>query len=471
MKGERGETQIRVRIDYWAYSLVAISALIAACAPNMPVAGLGPQSSYEILDRRMPDQGLFEVPAGRLDPKEVLAPEQRKGPGFQVLGIRYGVGFIYIYSIETPSGILEARGRGMLRKRIHEIETVRSLEEADVADSDVYVLAFANAAEAPAEGGMQLLMHPIRTTSNIPKGMWSMARNFYEMTGAGRTYLEDHYFHELIGFGRAKREWAYRLGVDPYSTNIQLQDELDRLGWLSLAGGLSVRLPLMAVPGGASIALTVTHTSDDMKRELRDATPETIRIKNRKALIDDFGVDEETAEEFVNHSWYSPSAQLEIVESLNAMTGVASRSEFIELAIYPDTIAESISFTRLALIFLGFHQNTGALEKLFSAGGFIAAATRDGDIVLPLNIDFGYWTKGAAQVMETIDRELDPDTDGRRKFLLIAGSLSPRAANEVAERGWTVMEMLESTWLEEFDRESFAPGKPDANRILPEIGS
>jgi hypothetical protein len=120
---------------------------------------------------------------------------------------------------------------------------------------------------------------------------------------------------------------------------------------------------------------------------------------------------------------------------------------------------------------LGFHQNIGALESLFSAGGFIAAETRDGDIVLPLNIDFGYWTKGASQVVETIDRELGPDTDGRRKFLLISGSLSPRAANEVADRGWTVMEMLESTWLEEFDRESFAPGKPDAHRILPEIGS
>jgi hypothetical protein len=437
----------------------------------MPVAGSGTQSSYEILDARVPDRDLFEVPARSLDPEEVLESGQREGPGFRVLDIRYGTGFIYIYSIETPRGILEARGRGMLRKRIHEIETVRALEEADVADTDVYVLAFANAAEAPAEGGMQLLLHPIRTTTNIPKGMWSVARNYYEMTGAGRTYLEDHYFHELIGFGRAKREWAYRLGVDPYTRNIQLQDELDRLGWLSLAGGLSVRLPLMAVPGGASIALTVTNTSDDMKRELRDETPETIRIRNRKALIDDFGVDEETAEEFVNHSWYSPSGQLEIVESLNAMTGVADRDAFIELSIYPDTTAEALSFTRLALILLGFHQNIETLESLFSADGFVAAETRDGDIVLPLNIDFGYWTEGAAQVVDTIDRELGPDTDGRRKFLLISGSLSPRAKNEVADRGWTVMEMLESTWLEVFDRESFAPGKPDAHRILPEIGS
>jgi len=301
--------------------------------------------------------------------------------------------------------------------------------------------------------------------------MWSIAQNYYEMTGAGRTYLEDHYFHELIGFGKAKREWAYRLGVDPYSSNVQLQGELNRLGWLSLAGGLSVRLPLMAVPGGASIALTVTNTSDDMKRELRDETPEAIRIKNRKALISDFEVDEAVAEEFVNHSWYSPSAQLEIVESLSAMSDVGDRSAFIELSVYSDTVTEAYSFTRLALILLGYHQNIDALDSLFSAGGFIAGRTSEGSVVVPLNIDFGYWTRGAEQTVEAIDRALGPNTDGLKKFFLISGTLSPTAAVEVTKRGWAVMEMLEFTWLEEFDRESFAPGEPDQLRILPEIGS
>jgi hypothetical protein len=457
----------------WACLLAVATAFALACAPDMPVAGSGPESSYEALDHEILDSNRFEIPPRRLDPEEVLTPKQREGTGFLVSEIRYGTGFIYIYSIKTPAGILEARGLGLLRKRIHEIETMNALEEADVGDTDVYALAFANAAGAPAEGGMQLLVHPIRTTSNIPKGMWSMARNYYEMTGAGRTHLEDHYFHELIGFGRAKREWSYRLGVDPYSRNFQMQDELDRLAWLSLAGGLSVRLPLMAVPGGASIALTVTNTSDDMKRELRDETPETIRIRNRKALIANFGVKEEIAEAFVNHSWYSPSAQLEIVESLNAMTDVENRNAFIELSVYPDTTTEAISFTRLAPILLGFHQNVEPLDNLFSAAGFIAGRTRDGNIVVPLYLDFGYWTEGAARVVETIDREIQstPAIDGPLKHLLISGSLSPRAKKEASDRGWTVMERLEGTWLKEFDRKSFAPGEPDENRILPEIGS
>ena len=451
--------------------MIASLPVVTACAPTMPLPGLGPESSYELLDQRGSDPEGFEIAPSKLDPAKVLLPSEREGPDFKVSIIRYGPGFLYVFSIQTDAGILQAHGRGRLRKRIHEIETVNALEEANVRDRDVYALALANAAEAPAEGGMQLLFHPIRTTTNIPKGMWTIAQNYYEMTGAGRTYLEDHYFHELVGFGKAKREWAYRLGVDPYSSNVQLQEELNRLGWLSLAGGLSVRLPLMAVPGGASIALTVTNTSDDMKRELRDETPESIRIKSRHALVSNFGVAEGVAEDFVNHSWYSPSAQLEIVESLTAMTGVANRNAFIELSIYPDTVTEAYSFTRLALILLGLHQNVDPLEALFSADGFIAARTSEGDVVVPLNIDFGFWTRGAAQVVDAIDRELGPGIPGRKKYFLISGTLSPAAALEVTRRGWTVMEMLESTWLDEFDQNSFAPGEPDPQRILPEIGS
>jgi len=373
----------------------------------------------------------------------------------------------------TENGKLEAHGRGRLRKRLREIRALEGLQNADVQDRDVYVLALANAAEAPAEGGMQLIFNPVRTTTNIPKGMWSMAQGYYEMIDAGRTYLEDDYFHELIGFGRAKREWAYRIGVDPYSANPQLQAVLDRLAWLSLAGGMTVRLPLMAVPGGASIALTVTNTSDDMKRELRDETPEEIRIRNRKILLNTFGVDELEATIFIEHPWYSPTAQLEIVDSLMALEQTQGRHTFIELSTLADTPTEAYSFTRIALLFQAFDSNVASLARFFSADGLVAAETKNGDIVVPLNIDFGFWTRGAALVVDRIDgsREGGGAEASRRKFALVSGTLSPEAKSQIESRGWTPMENLENTWLKKIDADAFAPAQPDPNRILPEIGS
>ncbi|MCS5635930.1 MAG: hypothetical protein NZ990_05395 [Myxococcota bacterium] len=431
---------------------------------------MGLPSSYELLDEQRPDSQDFEVPAPELDPARVLSPEQRSGPNFRVARIHYGPGFLYVYSIETDAGVLQAHGMGMLRKRIHEIETLESLEAAGVEDYDVYALALANAAEAPAEGGMQLLFNPVRTTTNIPKGIWSMAQNYYEMTGAGRTYLEDDYFRELIGFGRAKREWAYRLGVDPYSRNLQLQMVLDRLAWLSLAGGMTVRLPLIAVPGGASIALTVTNASDDMKRELRDEPPENIRIRSRKMLVVDFGVDESLAEEFVYHSWYSPSQLITILEALEAMGQAKNKGKFIALAVLADTPVEAHSFTRLALILLAWDQNLAAVEEFLALEGLALAKNEDNDVALPLNIDRGFWTEGAAGLIQSIDAELAQGDGHRRKLMLISGTLSPLARRNIEARDWIIVENLENSWLKDFDDQEFAPGEGDENRILPEIG-
>ena len=441
------------------------------CAPSMPSPGLGQQSSYEMLSDEKLGSESFEVPAQHLDPASVLTPTMLQGPNHEVTSINYTAGLLYVYSIETSAGTLKARGRGMLRKRIHEIETLAALKDAGVQNRDVYVLALANAAEAPAEGGMQLLLHPIRTTTNIPKGMWSMARNYYEMTEAGRTYLEDDYFHELIGFGKAKREWAYRLGLDPYSANPQVQADLDRLAWLSLAGGMSVRLPLMAVPGGASIALTVTNTSDDMKRELRDETPEDIRIRSREILLNDFGIDEVVAATFVYHPWYSPSQQLEIVDSLAAMEGVRNRDAFISLANLADTPEEANVFSRLSLIFLAFHERLGPVEEFLAVEGVALARNARGDVALAFNIDFGFWTEGAARLISDIDEATSNKGGSPLRYLLISGDLSPRALVEAENRGWTVMQDLESSWLKEFDAKAFAPGDSDEQRILPEFGS
>ena len=452
--------------------LLANHVLSWGCAPSMPSPGLGQQSSYERLSEDQPGLGSFEVPTQHFDPASILTPPMLRGPGYEVTRVSYEPGLLYLYSIKTAAGMVEARGQGMLRKRIHEIETLAALEDAGVQNRDVYVLALANAAEAPAEGGMQFLLHPVRTTTNIPKGMWSMARNYYEMTEAGRTYLEDDYFHELIGFGKAKREWAYRLGLDPYSANPQVQADLDRLAWLSLAGGMSVRLPLIAVPGGASIALTVTNTSDDMKRELRDETPENIRIRSREMLLKNFGVDEVTAAQFVYHPWYSPSQQVEIVDSLAAMDKASNQEAFIALANLADTPEEAYAFSRLALIFLAFDARLGPIEEFFASEGVALAKNARGDIALAFNVDFGFWTEGAARLIGAIDEATSKAEGGAPlRYLLISGSLTPRALLEAEGRGWTVMQDLESSWLEEFDATAFAPGEPDDQRILPEIGS
>lgn len=448
--------------------LLGLSAL--ACAPDMPSPDVGPMIGYELLEAPPLTVEGFEQPPIDMDPAAILPPELLEGPNHRVTAMRLEPGFVHTYLLGSQFGLMEVRGIGLLRKRINEVNVLVEMEELDISPQAVYALSVANAATGPVEGSAQFLFHPVKTTVNVPRGMWAMARGFYEMTSTGRTYLEDDYIDEMVGFGKAKREWAYRMGVDPYSTNPHLQRSLDRYGWISLAGGMTVRLPLMAVPsGGASYALTVASQFDDLKREVRDKAPEDIRIALRVRL-GAMGVDESLADEFLYHRWYSPSRQVVIVESLESLESASNREEFISLAVRADEPYETFSFLRIALMLSGYHRYTSPLDEIFSSSGLVMAHTVGGDVILPLYIDAGHWTERMAWAAEEVDRFLEWDRDIRAKEMLISGTLSTQARGELQRRGWSVTESLETTWLAEIDAEAFLPGKKDEGRILPEIG-
>jgi hypothetical protein len=455
-------------VELASLGLLALTTL--ACAPDMPPADTGPIVGFEQLEGPYVTADGFEFPPVHIAPASILPPELLEGPSHRVTAVRLEPGFVNTYLVGSHLGPIEVRGIGMLRKRIYEIEVLDDLDQRDLGSSEVYALSVANAAAAPVEGSAQFLLHPVKSTANLPRGMWAMARGMYEMNKFGRTYLEDDYIDEMVGFGKAKRAWAYRLGVDPYTDNPHMQRLLNRNGWISLAGGMTVRLPLFAVPaGGASYALTVASQFDGMKREVRDKAPEDIRIAMRPRLLA-MGVSETAVTKFLYHPWYSPSRQVVIVESLEALTDAANRSEFIELAVRADEPYETFSFARMALMLSAYHRFVSPLDEIFSSNGLPMAHTMEGNVILPLYIDAGFWTERMAWAADEVDRFLDWDREIGGKEILVSGTLSARARGELQRRGWSVSDGLEASWLAEFDGETYVPGGPDEDRILPEIG-
>ena len=50
-----------------------------------------------------------------------------------------------------------------------------------------------------------------------------------------------------LGFDAAKRQFAYQLGVNPYSRFEPLQDQLSEVSWTAVGGGLTVSAAFRAV--------------------------------------------------------------------------------------------------------------------------------------------------------------------------------------------------------------------------------
>jgi hypothetical protein len=216
--------------------------------------------------------------------------------------------------------------------------------------------------------------------------------------------------------------------------------------------------------------MSVVGATSGMNEQLADVAPEDIRVTTRSFLGKELGVEGELAERFLEHPWYSPSRQRTIIRALARMEGAAHRDRFIELAARADEPHEAFGFTRLALMFAECHDRRGPIEESFVSNDILMARTRAQEVVLPLYMDFAYWTAEVEAAEREIARSLTADGDAPERLLILSGHMSPRASRELSERGWQVVDGLEELWLSEFDLARYQPAERNAERILPEFG-
>ena len=60
----------------------------------------------------------------------------------------------------------------------------------------------------------------------------------------------------ILGFDDSRRKLAKRLGVDPYTTNMVLDEKLDEVTWSIFAGDFGIDVATSLIPG--SIVVTTS---------------------------------------------------------------------------------------------------------------------------------------------------------------------------------------------------------------------
>ena len=93
------------------------------------------------------------------------------------------------------------------------------------------------------------------------------------------------YWRGITGVDQAKVKLAVKLGVNPYTTNEELQSELTGTAKATAGGGLIVNAAASVASGGAGAALTVVGVNQTLHDTLVNSTPEDLRILNRKKLF------------------------------------------------------------------------------------------------------------------------------------------------------------------------------------------
>ena len=348
----------------------------------------------------------------------------------------------------------------MLGIRITEINALVTLKKAN----DAAILA-GGAVDAFGDmftGAVSTVTNPVQTLEGVPAGL---NRCLALRAGGGSRRGEDRrepgghsagqgastlsmvgqgsesVARGVLGVNTAERQWAEKLGVDPYTTNPVLRKALNRVAELEAAGRFSKNL----IPGGAVLtAISAASSVNDLVYKDWD---EVERLNEER--LTRMGVSPQVSEAFRLNRAYSETRQTRLIAALDRLQGVPGRAGYVERAARADVESRAQFFQEGAELMAIFQRTQAPLARLLPEVGGAGALTADNRVLQIVNADYVVWTEDMADHADHITAQAQAAFPGAKPEVWLTGQVSPRTRDELRARGWTVFEgglSLEPQW-------------------------
>ncbi|MCP4009708.1 MAG: hypothetical protein GY726_09365 [Proteobacteria bacterium] len=394
--------------------------------------GMASLSSYAALESE------FEV-AEDLQLKQVLPETLHSGKHHRTEARVRNDGLFNDYQLTTSYGQFRIKTTTLLKIRIREVYAIAAMREIETGDTAVK--AVKKSGTEALVGAKNLLMHPVRTVGSAASAVEQL---YARTTGTVRrkaSDAEDSAFNQLVGLTKTKGEIASQFGVNLYSRNPVLQQELDRLARAAYIGGLSVKVATSVAstfaPIMGSVLLGTSGAAQLLNKMINETPPAEMWLQNKNQLLAmGLGLDGDKIENFLNRAVFSPAMQTVIVAALESLDGVEGRALFIDLALKVSDQNRAKLITELAVMSAAHHKNIRPLKKFVPMAKLLSAVARTGEIVVLLPADYMIWNENNASVMN----HMGSRNSGRNadKHLWILGQVSGKMRSQLLIRGWQV---------------------------------
>jgi len=406
--------------------------LLLSCAAIIAPASATDQSSAVF------EQGVV------LKASDLLPGDTLHGSSYRVRDQVVTDGFMAHFEVDSDFGTFTATGVPQIRKRMLEVEAIRKLVET--SKSDLFAEGLKKSIEQPIDAVKNIVTNPAETMKQAPKTVGhffgkigsSIERGTNKITdrtngkdpspAAGEVGSEvGNTAKNVAGFDKAKLDTAKQLGVDPYSDNPRLQEEMDKVTWAFFAGGLPLRIgAAVASAGIAVVATNMVGIPEDTyaltQSELAQLDQQALEAMNVRA---------NDIKKFMIHRQLSTTRRHCIVTALKSMPKAKGRMDVIRLANECKDLGEAY-FLINALDILAKRQLKGEADyvSLKVIGRLPAAVTSDGELQVPAPVDYVTWTEEVAKFAQRDDLGTAP------KVLVHTGKLSQATASGLTDSGW-----------------------------------
>jgi len=372
---------------------------------------------------------------------QALPPERTAGPDYKVTDPVVADGYMYRFKVTSTYGPFDVTGTGALRKLQHEIWAIGQLK--NVTKSEAFLKSLKDQAGKPLVFAKDVITKPVDTLTGIPKGVGRLFGNITTSVTTTRNPSQESRTKEVLLVGSFKRDYAVRFGVDPYSSNAVLQEELDKIGNAAALGSWTASAAMIPISGPASSVITATSLSKSFNNILSTEPPSRIRIINEEKLKQ-MGIGADLAQRYLDQPVYTPRQSLLLVDSLARLGAASGRDAYLTAALVAADEVEANFFVNTAQILRGYHETHGQITGLTMVGAVTVAQTKAGSAVIPFALDYGVWTANADRLSQSMKATYRAPRFNGTFQLWVTGSLSPTAKQELQARGFSVVEQVSS---------------------------
>ena len=400
---------------------------LVACVIAAFVAGNSGAADYET---------QFNKPA-----KDAVPPTVAVGPDFKVNDPVVADGYMYRFTVTSTYGPFDMTGIGALRKLEQEIWAIGQLK--NVTRSEAFLKSLKDQAGKPLVFAKDVVTKPVDTLVGIPKGVGRLFGNIATSVTSTRNPAQESLVNEVLLLGAFKRDYATRFGVDPYSSNPVLQEELDKVGKAAAFGSWTASAAMIPISGPASSVITATSLSKSFNNIVSTEPPSRIRIINEDKLKQK-GISDDLAKRYLDQPVYTPRQNLILVDSLSRLGSAIGRDAYLNASMVAADEVEANFFVNTAQVPRGYHETQGPITGITMIGALTVAQTKAGPAMIPFALDYGVWTANADRLSQNMKTAYTvPGFNGNFQFW-VAGSLSPKAKREMEARGFAVVEQAGS---------------------------
>ena len=387
--------------------------------------------------------------AADLNASDVMPAELAIGKHHRIEDRVRSDGYLNYYTIHSDFGEFEAASTAMLKTRIGEINALEALDE--LSKTEVFAKAAVDAGVKQFRTVKEFATKPVETVKGIPKGIGRMFRRISrqageavdatqefvagddEEAGGGDGKGEDEsnaavdLTESYLGVDRAQRNWARKLGTDPYSSNVVLQAAIKEVAWAERLGKFGMGFAgIPKIPGADIIG--------DVNEAVWSKDPYELKDLNRSRLVAT-GAAEELIEEYLENSRLTPSQQTLLTAAIAELEGVSGRDGILSQTLSLEGEIEINFFIKSITMLAWYHRNQNPVASVDTSNAIPAAILGDGATVLAFAVDHVYWTdtiaKAAAEYVGLGGKE-------RSREIWLLGTASKRCNAELSALGFDV---------------------------------